>query len=569
MNYINKLYQLLDKKSKITLLWMVVFSIVISLVEIIGISTVMPFIDIATNFEQVTDNKYYHQIFTFFNFDTPLNFAIAFGIVLLAFYIFRAIINITYMYALNQYILSIYASTTQKLFAIYLNMPYKTFVNKNSSYLTKAIMTEAAHLVQIIQSALLILSEFFIVILLYILMLVVSWKVTMVFTLIFAIKLLFLTTVVSKRIELYGRLRAAAESKLYEIINKALGDFKHIKLKDSQTTNILKGQFNSAVDEYSKASQRNDTLIVIPRMVLETGGFGLVILLLVFLLYKNQTNVLYILPILSLFVLSLYRLLPSINRIISGYNILMYQYRAIEVVSEELQTEQEILAENNINFEQKISLEQVDFAYQKNHVLSNINLTINQGDSVAFIGHSGSGKSTLVDLITGLYRPKNGNIYIDGEALDERNLQNWRSKIGYIPQQVYLFDGTVAENICFGTKQDNKLLIKVLQQANIYDFLQEKEGLETKVGEGGIQLSGGQKQRIAIARALYSQPEILVLDEATSALDSDTEQKIMSEIYKISKDKTLIIIAHRLSTIQGCDKIYELKNGQIISQKNC
>jgi ABC-type multidrug transport system fused ATPase/permease subunit len=168
-----------------------------------------------------------------------------------------------------------------------------------------------------------------------------------------------------------------------------------------------------------------------------------------------------------------------------------------------------------------------------------------------------------VNLIIGLHQQNQGEVKIDNIELDESNLQNWRSQIGYIPQQVYLFNGTVADNICFGRKLDYTLLEKVLKQANIFDFLQTKAGIETLVGEGGIQLSGGQKQRVAIARALYREPEVLVLDEATSALDDETEQKIMDEIYKISQDKTLIIIAHRLSTIKGCNKVFEIKNKKI------
>ncbi len=147
--------------------------------------------------------------------------------------------------------------------------------------------------------------------------------------------------------------------------------------------------------------------------------------------------------------------------------------------------------------------------------------------------------------------------------IDRSNLQNWRSQIGYIPQQIYLFDGTIAENVCFGRELDKVFLEKVLEQVNIFKFLQTKQGVDTLVGEGGIQLSGGQKQRIAIARALYGRPEMLVLDEATSALDEETEKKIMNEIYQISQDKTLIIVAHRLSTIKNCDKVYETKDGLI------
>ncbi|MCA6133173.1 ATP-binding cassette domain-containing protein, partial [Campylobacter concisus] len=138
------------------------------------------------------------------------------------------------------------------------------------------------------------------------------------------------------------------------------------------------------------------------------------------------------------------------------------------------------------------------------------------------------------------------------------------TKVGYIPQSIYLFDGTVGENVSFGYEYDKEKIIKVLKKANIYDFLSSKEGIDTLVGDGGIQLSGGQKQRIGIARALYSDPEILVLDEATSALDNETEAKIMDEIYETSHDKTLLIIAHRLSTIERCDRKIMLANGKII-----
>ena len=166
-------------------------------------------------------------------------------------------------------------------------------------------------------------------------------------------------------------------------------------------------------------------------------------------------------------------------------------------------------------------------------------------------------------MIIGLYRPNNGKVRVDNVLINQSNLQNWRSQIGYISQQIYLFDGTIAENVCFGRKLDKDLLQNVIVQVKMFKFLQGKKGLETLVGEGGIQLSGGQKQRIAIARALYGKPEILVLDEATSSLDEKTERQIMKEIYEISREKTMFIVAHRLSTIKNCDKVYELKEGLI------
>jgi len=148
--------------------------------------------------------------------------------------------------------------------------------------------------------------------------------------------------------------------------------------------------------------------------------------------------------------------------------------------------------------------------------------------------------------------------------IDKTNIRSWRSRIGYIPQTIYLFDGTVAENVCFGSEPDEGKVIEVLKKAKIMDFLDTLEGINTRVGEGGIQLSGGQKQRIGIARAFYNDPEILVLDEATSSLDDATEAEIMDEIYVESGNKTLIIIAHRLSTIQRCNRKIRIADGEII-----
>ena len=563
MNYLTKLSLLLDKHDKLLLVWLILFSVSVSVVEAIGISAIMPFIDIATNFDKIHSNKYYQWIFNFFSFENEVNFTIIIGLVLFIFYVFRGGVNLSYSFVMLYFTENLYAKTTKKLFKTYLTMPYQVFTNKNSSYLTKAIITEAVLLSKVISSALLMISEAFVIIFLYILMLIVSWKITLVFTVVLSIKMLFLTQTISKKIKSVGKIREKAETQFYEIINRFFGNFKQSKLQDKDRIKAVKNEFSIVVDEYAKANVTSGFLSSFPRLFLETVGFSMIIILLATLLYLNQSNVAYILPTLSLFAIALYRLLPSVNRIVNGYNTLLYYHKSIDIIYEELKIIQEDLGNETIELKDKIELTNVDFSYQEKKILSSTNLTIHKGEKIAFIGESGSGKSTLVDLIIGLYRSNKGDIKIDNVLVDESNLQNWRSQIGYIPQQVYLFDGTIAENVCFGRDLDKSLLEKVLKQANILDFLQTKQGVNTLVGEGGIQLSGGQKQRVAIARALYGQPEILVLDEATSALDEETENKIMREIYQISQDKTLIVIAHRLSTIKDCDKVYQIKDGVI------
>ncbi|SMM98930.1 Phospholipid-lipopolysaccharide ABC transporter [uncultured Candidatus Thioglobus sp.] len=566
MEYLQKLRSLLDKKTKVRLLWLVAFSIFLSTIEVIGISAIMPFIDITTNFENIHSNQYYQWIFSFFNFENNVNFAIVFGLVLFGFFIFRGIVNLAYSYTIANFTENLYVQTTKKLFAAYLAMPYQVFTRKNSSYLTKTIVTEATFMSSVLHRVLVMLSEIFVVIFLYVLMLIVSWKITFFFTLVLLIKMIFLVKKISSRIKTVGATREKMQAGFYEVINRTFGNFEHIKLQDSSRAQQTYDNFSEKVERYADANAKNTFLQDFPRLFIETGGFSLIIFLLIALVYLNQSDVAYILPTLSLFVLSLYRLLPSVNRIVTGYNALMYYHKSIDIVKQGMDIEQENLQDKVIEFKHKIELLNIDFTYQKKPVLKGVSLTINKGDKVAFVGKSGSGKSTLANLIIGLYQRNQGDIRIDNVLLDESNLQNWRSQIGYIPQQVYLFDGTIKDNICFGREFDANLLEKVLKQANIFDFLQTKQGIETLVGEGGVQLSGGQRQRVSIARALYGQPEILVLDEATSALDEQTESKIMDEIYRISQDKTLIIIAHRLSTIKSCDKIYKIKDGVLYDE---
>ena len=566
MNYFQKLRLLLNKQNQANLLLLVLFSILISIVEAVGVSAVMPFIDIATNFNEIQSNDYYRYFFELLSFEKEIDFIVFFGVVLIGFYLVRGGLNWVYTYSMARFSQNLYTQTTKRLFKTYLSMPYRDFVEKNSSYLTKAIVTEASLVSTTISAILLMISEFFVIFFLYILMWIASWQVTLIFTIIMLIKVLFLTRTISTKIKLVGGVRASSQQAFYEIVNRVFGNFKYIKLQDKNRLSDIENHFSVEVEAYASSNVMHVFLGAFPRLFLETSGFVLIVLSLVLLLYVSQSNVSHILPVLSLFVLALYRLLPSVNRIVSGYNTLMYHHRSVDIVKDELATCTENLAINKIYFKREIILQNIGFAYQDKQILAGVDLTIRKGDKVAFIGESGVGKSTLVDLIVGLHQPHSGTMLIDGIQLDSNNLQSWRSQIGYIPQQVYLFDGTVLENVCFGRPVDRELLEMTLKQVNILDFLNSKQGVDTLVGEGGVQLSGGQKQRIAIARALYGKPEVLVLDEATSSLDGETELRIMQEIYRVSQNKTLIVIAHRLSTIEGCNRIFKISHGNVIEE---
>ncbi|WP_290455745.1 ABC transporter ATP-binding protein, partial [Helicobacter rodentium] len=448
-----------------------------------------------------------------------------------------------------------------KLFQNYLKMNYEEFITKNTSYLTKTITTEAHNLTILLAAFLFMTSEVFVVLLIYGTLLFVDFKITLGLTLILVTLGFLLARFIALKIKRQGREKESHQKAFFETLSSSFGNYKVIKLQGDCVS--IWQNFSESLSGYSLANIKNQTFFHIPRLLLEAVGFCMMILVVLYLFIQNPNNVTSYLPLLSMYVLALYRLLPSINRILDSYNKILFNFRSLEIIYQDLKIQTQELGDSVAEFKEEIKLENLSFGYQQKLVLKEINLTIHKGEKVAFIGESGSGKSTLVDCIIGLLSPKSGTICADNVKINETNLKSWRSKIGYIPQNVYLFAGSVAENVSFGREFDEEKIITCLKSAKIYDFLQAKEGLQTQVGDGGIALSGGQKQRIAIARALYGDPEILVLDEATSALDMEVEAKIMEEIYRIAKDKTLLIIAHRLSTIAHCDSVYRLQNGSL------
>ena len=561
-----KLSFLLTKRDKRQIALLFIFSIVISLVEMVGVSAIMPFIMVSTDFAVLETNHYFKLAYTTIGFASPKDFVVAFGIFLLFFYVIRSVLNLAYQYGLAKLSYGTYHELSQKLFACYLALGYQDFVNKNSANLSKTIINEASNFTILLSSVLFMFSEIFIVVLLYALLLFVDWTITLSLTILLFVAVLLIKGGFSKILKKEGKEREENQKIFYEILNSTFGNFKWIKLQSIRSP--LRAQFLDVSSKVAHANIIHRTFLHLPRLTLEAVGFCVMVLIVSYLVYTKDGDVKVFLPLLSTYVLALYSLLPSINRIFDSYNYILFYHRSLEVVYNDLLLPSKKLGDESLAFEQKIELKNLSFSYtDKQPLFVDVSLTIRKGEKVAFVGESGGGKSTLVDLIIGLYRPNAGEVCVDNVPLTLDNIKSWRAKVGYIPQNVYLFDGSVADNIVFGRDYDEERLVSVLRQAGMLEILQQKEGLATQVGEGGNLFSGGQKQRIAIARALYGNPEILVLDEATSALDMQTEAMIMDSIYAASEQKTLLIIAHRLSTIEHCESVYRLKAGEIIKER--
>ncbi len=562
---LKKIFFILSKEDKKFLFSLLLFSVFISFIESFAISLVMPFITLASDFSYFDRNKYLIQLKDYLALPV-FEIIVYFGVVLIVFYVLRALLNSYYFHLLARFSKGRYHAIAYKVFAKFLNTDYENFTQKNQSEILKSITGEVYNLSTMISSFLLMMSEIFVVLLLYTLMLLVNYKITLFLSLFMIINAFILIKVLSPIVKKAGLKREEAMKNFFEILNTNLNNFKLIKLKTKEdgVLNLFKTQS----EIFAKANITNESVSAIPRIYLEGVGFCVLVFIVVFLVFKNQSDISGILATISIFVLALYRLMPSANRIITSYHDLLYYRSSLDIIYQILKQKEESLGEEKIDFDKELRLENLSFGYKdKKNLFTCLNLSIKKGEKIAFIGESGCGKSTLVDIIIGLLSPREGRVLVDKNELNMKNVKNYRQKIGYIPQNIYLFNDSIAKNISFGDEVDEEKLQRVIKQANLEHFVKNlPQGVQTKVGDGGSNLSGGQKQRIAIARALYLDPEILVLDEATSALDTESEARIMDEIYKISKDKTMIIIAHRLSTITRCDSIYRLEHGKLFKE---
>ncbi|OEY25614.1 ABC transporter ATP-binding protein [Campylobacter jejuni] len=563
---LKKLFFILSKEDKNFLFFLLVFSIFVSFIETFAISLVMPFITLASDFSYFDRNKYLISLKEYLNIPV-FEIIVYFGVGLIVFYVFRALLNAYYFHLLARFSKGRYHAIAYKVFSKFLNINYEKFTQKNQSEILKSITGEVYNLSTMISSFLLLMSEIFVVLLLYALMLLINYKITLFLSIFMVLNAFILVKILSPIIKKAGARREEAMKNFFEILNTNLNNFKFIKLKTKED-GVL-SLFKAQSEAFSKANITNESVAAVPRIYLEGIGFCVLVFIVVFLVLKNESDISGILSTISIFILALYRLMPSANRIITSYHDLLYYHSSLDIIYQNLRQEEENLGEEKLSFNQEFKIYNLSFGYEgKKYLFKNLNLNIKKGEKIAFIGESGCGKSTLVDLIIGLLKPKEGQILIDEQELNANNTKNYRQKIGYIPQNIYLFNDSIAKNITFGDAVDEEKLNRVIKQANLEHFIKNlSQGVQTKVGDGGSNLSGGQKQRIAIARALYLEPEILVLDEATSALDTQSEAKIMDEIYKISKDKTMIIIAHRLSTITQCDKVYRLEHGKLKEEK--
>jgi ABC-type bacteriocin/lantibiotic exporter with double-glycine peptidase domain len=459
---------------------------------------------------------------------------------------------------------------SHKLFLGYMKQPYVFHLQKNSAELIRNIQNEVAQFSFISQSFIALAIEVSIILGVSIMLIMVEPIGALVIVLFLSIAIYVFYRLTKNRLLDWGIQRQGHATKSNQHLIQGLSGVKDIKILGREEYFV--SQFDHHNLTNAKIQIKSSTLGLVPRSYLEfLAVIGLAGLILIMLNQNKDFTIL--IPTLGVFAASAFRMIPSANRIMTSLQGIRFSKPVIDLLYSEFKNIQDVKISNNdqlskVSFVEDIKLSNIYFKYpgSNTYSLNNVSLNIKKGESIGFIGQSGSGKSTLVDLILGLLEESDGQFLIDNAS--KFDIKQWQKKIGYVPQTIYLTDDKLINNIAFGIPQNEINFTRVkecIDASQLTQLVEELEnGINTYVGERGVRLSGGQKQRIGIARALYSNPEILIFDEATSALDSNTEIEVMKSIDVLKGHKTLILVAHRISTLKNCDKIFTLDKGKII-----
>ena len=570
---------LLGKNQKNRLRILLILTFIVAFLDVAGIASIAPYLSIVSDPSVIQDNDILNKIFFYLGYTDPSStaeiksFLIVLGVFVFLFMAFSMLMKASNIYMLERFAQSCNFNISKKFVKEYLKQEYSWFLDKNSSAIGKNILSEVGAVV----SGVLLPGLMFFTHASCVLIIIVGLfffdpaLATNVFVPLLIVYFL-LSSLAKRFLKNIGEDRVIANEQRFKIIQSGFSSIKELKV--SNLENTLIDDYDSPALRFAKHTASQHIIGKLPRYFIEMLAFGGVLGLVLYLISTNE-NFEDSLPILVLYAAAGYRLMPSLQQIYTQLTTIRFSIPAIEGLYKELNEmvhrEDDVLQplSKDFSFSKSIAIKNVSYKYPSSNkdIISNVSLEIIKGSKVGFVGSTGSGKTTIIDLVLGLLTPSNGHIELDGKELTSIDYASLRSEVGYVPQSIFLRDGTVAENIAFGFDKniDYKKISKVAEIAQISEHINKlPNGYKSEVGERGVKFSGGQKQRIGIARALYREPKILLLDEATSALDVLTEEKVVHKVMNSLNDVTIITIAHRLSTIKDCDKIFLIEDGKLI-----
>ncbi|WP_342078281.1 ABC transporter ATP-binding protein [Yoonia sp. SS1-5] len=573
-----KVLSLFNASEKRTFYLLMVMMVFVAFAEVVGISSVLMFLNLLASPETVQDSTFFGGLYDFFGFETTYAFLIFMAFVVFAVVLLSVMIKALSTYAIIRFATMRGYSLAYRLLRIYLGQPYSWFLTKNSAEIAKNVLREMDYLVfTVIIPSLKIISGTISVLAIVCFLVVVDPFVSILSAGLLVGSYALLYRGLRRIIQQAGKRILEAIDQKYRIVGEATGGFKQVKLQGLENSYIQ--QFKGPAYDHARFAARNQSLAELPRFALEALTFGIMLTLILTLLLRSSGDLVAIVPTLGIFAFSVVRILPAIQQI---YHSLVSVRGGSELL-DHLIAETGTTLPDDVSFDEEVSkdtlplatsldLEDVSFGYDQaqRQAMDGLSMHIDARTTIGIVGGTGAGKTTLIDLILGLLTPQEGRMIVDGVEITDDNRRHWQNTIGYVPQDIFLVDDTIAQNVAFGVPPDQidmEAVEKAAKTAALHDFVMEElpEKYQTEVGERGIRLSGGQRQRIGIARALYTNPSLLIMDEATSALDNVTERVVMEAVHNIRADKTVIMIAHRLTTVKECDQIFLLQHGKVVS----
>ena len=576
MGPLRRTFSLLSAGERRNLSWLFVAMIFTGLLDVVGISSIFPFMAVAARPESIESSRALSYLYHFLGFTSNYRFLFGLGVAVLCLIVLGNAVTALMTAMMLRFAHNTGHALSCRILTDYLHKPYAFFLSRSSITITVVIIEEVAGLVHgvllpVLQTAAKAIVTLFILILLLavdpLLALIVASGVTGAYLLMF--------WMVRRRLQVIGVLTSEMNHARHKTVSEVLSGIKDFKILGR--ARYMLERFQTASRDHAKYQALHGAISALPRYAIESIAFGSILLILLYLLAVRR-DVTQALPLIALYAVAGYRLMPAVQQIFGGVAHIRFSLSCLGNLHRELQSLAESPGEDDgagatavpIRFESAVELRTVSYRYPGAHAeaLDDVDLLIQKNTTVGIVGPTGSGKTTLVDILLGLLVPTRGTVLVDGVELTHDNMRAWRSRMGYVPQHIYLADDSISSNIAFGLSPrqiDVDRVRHAARLANLEDFIERElpRGYDTQVGERGIRLSGGQRQRIGIARALYHDPDVLIFDEATSALDGITEDVIINAIRSLARRKTIVLIAHRFSTIRDCDVIYMLENGSI------
>ncbi len=569
---ITRLWRLLRPRERREAVRIFGWMVITSGFEMLGVGVVLPVAMFLVNPGRVMALPAAQAIERFLGVSSGRGFAVALAVFLLIIIGVKALVvsrgyrrQFGFLYGLQK-------DLADRMLAGYVAAPYVFHLTRNSTDLLKNVRGEIPVLTDgVLLPGLQIVSESVVSLAVFGLLLLVSPGLTLGVGGVLGVAFLAIFRATRARNERLGRERQEALTAMFRHAATGLSAIKDLTVLDRQAPLLL--QHEEATRRYSEASAAQMVTAHMPRLAIEGLAFGGLISILLYaewILRDPQAAI----PLMAMYAMAVFRLMPSLTKMLNAGMSIRFNRATIDIVAdalEEIGASSDDEADMPLAFDREITLRGFSYSYPgcAQQALDAVDLTIAKGSSVAFVGPSGAGKTTLADVLLGLLQGR-GDVLVDGRPLGPGALKAWRRQIGYVPQQIYLADDTIAANVAFGvarTDIDRKAVMRALKIAQMAGFIADlPEGIDTEVGDRGVRLSGGQRQRLGIARALYHDPAILVLDEATAALDGPTEADLTDAINSLAGAKTMIVIAHRLSTVACCDEVVLLEEGRITAR---